>query len=52
MIEYPIYVICCNESILNTYKDKHTQISIATYLNLSISLVSKIVKGGYSITGI
>lgn len=41
-----------NLAILNAYEDGYTQVSIATYLNLSTSLVSKVVKSGYSITGV
>jgi len=39
-----------NMAILNTYDDGYSQVSISKYLNLSTSLVSKVVKSGYSIT--
>lgn len=39
-----------NLAILNAYEDGYTQISIANYLKLSTSLVSKVIKSGYSIT--
>jgi len=41
-----------NLAILNAYEDGYTQVSIATYLGLSTSLVSKVIKSGYSITGV
>ena len=41
-----------NLAILNAYEDGYTQVSIANYLNLSTSLVSKVIKSGYSITGV
>jgi putative transposase len=39
-------------AILNAYKDGYTQIKISSHLKLSTSLVSKIVKSGFSITGV
>jgi len=41
-----------NLAIVNAYEDGYTQVSIATYLGLSTSLVSKVIKSGYSITGV
>ena len=41
-----------NLAIMNAYEDGYTQVSIAKYLNLSTSLVSKIIKSGYSLTGV
>ena len=39
-------------AILNAYDDGYSQVSISKYLNLSTSLVSKVVKSKYSITGV
>ena len=39
-----------NLAIMNAYEDGYTQVSIAKYLDLSTSLVSKVIKSGYSIT--
>ena len=39
-------------AILNAYLDGYTQVKIAEYLKLSTSLISKIVKDGYSCTGV
>jgi DNA-binding NarL/FixJ family response regulator len=41
-----------NIAIINAYLDGYSQASIATYLNLSKSLVSKVVKNGDSFTGV
>jgi len=41
-----------NMAILNAYLDGYTQVKIAEYLKLSTSLISKIVKDGYSCTGV
>ena len=41
-----------NLAIVSAYKDGYTQVQIAKYLKLSTSLVSKVVKSGYSITGV
>ena len=41
-----------NLAILNAYDDGYSQVSISKYLNLSTSLVCKVVKSGYSITGV
>ena len=41
-----------NLAILNAHEDGYTQVSIATYLELSTSLVSKVIKSGYSTTGV
>ena len=41
-----------NLAIINAYFDGYSQASIATYLNLSKSLISKIVKSGDSFTGV
>lgn len=41
-----------NIAILNAYEDGYTEVSIATYLNLSTSIVSKVIKSGDSITGV
>ena len=39
-------------AILNAYKDGYTQVEIASHLKLSTSLINKVVKSGYSITGV
>ena len=39
-------------AILSAYKDGYTQVKIATHLKLSTSMISKIIKSGYSITGV
>ena len=39
-------------AILSAYKDRYTQVKIATHLKLSTSMISKIIKSGYSITGV
>jgi putative transposase len=41
-----------NLAIINAYLDGYSQASIAIYLNLSKSLISKIIKGGGSFTGV
>ncbi|QHG91427.1 helix-turn-helix domain-containing protein [Sulfurimonas sp. CVO] len=41
-----------NLAILNAYQDGYSQASIATYLNVSKSLISKVVKSGDSFTGV
>ncbi|MDF1876211.1 transposase [Sulfurimonas sp. SAG-AH-194-L11] len=41
-----------NMSILNAYHDGYSQASIANYLKLSKSLISKIIKSGDSLTGV
>jgi DNA-binding transcriptional regulator LsrR (DeoR family) len=41
-----------NIAIINAYLDGYSQASIAIYLNLSKSLVSKVVKNGDSFTGV
>ena len=40
-----------NLAIVNAFLDGYSQASIATYLNLSKSLISKVVKSGNSFTG-
>ena len=41
-----------NIAIMNAYLDGYSQASIASYLNLSKSLISKVVKSGDSFTGV
>jgi hypothetical protein len=41
-----------NLAILNAYQDGYSQAKIATYLNVSKSLISKVVKSGDSFTGV
>ncbi|WP_373003657.1 transposase [Sulfurimonas sp.] len=41
-----------NLAILNAYDDGYPQVDIANYLNVSTSLVSKIIKSGYSTPGV
>ena len=41
-----------NLAILNAHQDGHSQVSIASYLNVSKSLISKVVKSGDSFTGV
>ena len=41
-----------NLAILNAYQDGYSQANIATYLNVSKSLISKVVKSGDSLTGV
>ena len=41
-----------NFAILNAYLDGYSQVDIATHLNLSKSLISKITKSGDSCTGV
>ena len=41
-----------NIAIINAYLDGYSQVSIAFYLNLSKSLISKVVKSGDSFTGV
>ena len=41
-----------NLAILNAYDDGYPQIEIANYLNVSTSLISKIIKSGYSTPGV
>jgi REP element-mobilizing transposase RayT len=41
-----------NMAIINAHLDGYSQASIATYLNLSKSLISKVVKSGDSFTGV
>ena len=41
-----------NLAILNAYSDGYTQVSIASHLNLSKSLISKVIKSGDSLTGV
>jgi len=41
-----------NVAILHAFEDGHTQVKIASHLKLSTSAVSKIIKSGYSITGV
>jgi DNA-binding NarL/FixJ family response regulator len=41
-----------NLAIINAYLDGHTQVDIANYLNVSKSLVSKVVKNGDIAPGI
>ncbi len=41
-----------NFAILNAYLDGYSQVDIATHLNLSKSLISKVVKSGDSCTGV
>ena len=35
--------------MLNAYHDAYPQVDVANYLNVSTSLISKIIKSGYSI---
>ena len=39
-----------NLAILNAHQDGYSQANIATYLNVSTSLISKVVKSGDSFT--
>ncbi len=41
-----------NLAILNAHQDDYSQANIATYLNVSTSLISKVVKSGDSFTGV
>jgi len=41
-----------NIAIMNAHLDGYSQASIASYLNLSKSLISKVVKSGDSFTGV
>jgi len=41
-----------NFAILNAYDDGYAQVDIAKHLNVSTSLVSKIIKSGYSTPGV
>ena len=41
-----------NLAILNAYRDGYSQVSISNYLNVSKSLISKIIKSGDSLTGV
>jgi len=41
-----------NFAILNAYLDGYTQVDMASYLKLSKSLISKVVKSGDSLTGV
>ncbi len=41
-----------NFAILNAYYDGYTQVDIASYLKLSKSLISKVVKSGDSLSGV
>ena len=41
-----------NFAILNAYLDGYSQVDIASYLQVSKSLISKIVKSGDSLTGV
>jgi len=41
-----------NLAILNAYSDGYTQVSISSHLNLSKSLISKVIKSGDSLTGV
>ena len=41
-----------NEAILLAYKDGYSQVQISKYLNLSTSLVSKVVKSGFITPGV
>lgn len=41
-----------NIAILNAYDDGYPQIEIAKYLNVSTSLISKVIKNGYSTPGV
>jgi len=41
-----------NISIIEAYKNKHTQVDISNYLNLSKSSISKIIKSGDSTPGV
>ncbi|WP_367182070.1 helix-turn-helix domain-containing protein [Sulfurimonas sp.] len=38
--------------MLNAHQDDYSQANIATYLNVSTSLISKVVKSGDSFTGV
>ncbi|WP_310442516.1 transposase [Sulfurimonas sp.] len=54
--EEHFYEVCTkanrNLAILNAYQDGYPQASIASYLNVSKSLISKVVKSGDSFTGV
>jgi hypothetical protein len=39
-------------TLLNTYLDMYSQLYIVTYLKLSKSMISKVVKSGDSLTGV
>jgi len=41
-----------NLAIINAYLDEYTQVDIANYLNVSKSLISKVIKNGDSFTGV
>jgi len=41
-----------NTAIIKAYKNKHTQVEISNYLNLSKSTISKIIKNGDSTPGV
>ena len=41
-----------NLAILNAYLDGYTQVDIAKYLNVSKSLISKVINSGDSLTGV
>ena len=41
-----------NEAILLAYKDGYSQVQISKYLNLTTSLVSKVVKSGFLTPGV
>jgi REP element-mobilizing transposase RayT len=41
-----------NIAILNAYSDGYTQVDIARYLNVSKSLISKVINSGDSLTGV
>jgi len=41
-----------NLAIINAYLDGYTQVDIANYLNVSKSLISKVIKSGDSFTGV
>jgi hypothetical protein len=50
---YDVYTkIDRNLAILNAHQDGYSQANIATYLNVSKSLISKVVKSGDSFTGV
>ena len=41
-----------NIAIVNAFEEGHTQVDIANYLDLSTSLISKVIKSGYSTPGV
>ena len=41
-----------NKAIIKSYNNSHSQVEIAKYLNVSKSLISKIVKSGDSFSGV